>query len=369
MKRLVVLLVAIAAGVILAGVYLPSDAATVGQTSVSRQSLDSDLSAIAGSPDYTCFLSEERQLASGKALPFLGAGNASARGGVYDSTFVDDWLGSMITDEVTARLVADRGMPITRSGLSTARSVLARRITDVLESYAKEAQLTAPSCGGSGHNVLASLPGWFVAEQVRAWADQDLLDARAAGSGLSAGAVAKYFANHRTYFDKDCLDVIVVRTSSEAKMVEATLLKGTSFASEAEAVSITQESGAAGGSVGCGYVEGTFLGTAVGKLSVGHVTPTVTGEGLYWVVKLASRTAVSLRVVRPTVVTAILHAGQDRADAELAAALRSSNLGVDPRYGTAAPHSLTLVLPAPAPPTNAEISRSANLPKLTPASS
>ncbi|HLW45822.1 MAG TPA: hypothetical protein VKR78_06370, partial [Acidimicrobiales bacterium] len=149
MKRLVALLVVVAALLVFAGLYLPSDAATVGATSVSRQALDSDLSAIAGSPDYTCFLSEERQLSSGKSLPFLGAGSASAKGGVYDATFVDDWLGSMITDKVTARMVARDGLEVTASDLSVARGVLVRRIDELLGTYARDAQLPAPSCGGS----------------------------------------------------------------------------------------------------------------------------------------------------------------------------------------------------------------------------
>jgi hypothetical protein len=368
MKRLVALLVVVAALLVFAGIYLPSDAATVGATSVSRQALDSDLSAIAGSPDYTCFLSEERQLSSGKNLPFLGAGSASAKGGVYDATFVDDWLGSMITDKVTARMVARDGLEVTASDLSVARGVLVRRIDELLGTYARDAQLPAPSCGGSARAVLASLPAWFAGEQIRAEADQAVLDAHAVGAGLTTGAVSSYFARHRRTFDRDCLDAVVVKSKSAADKVEAALSRGASFALEAEAASITSQSAAAGGSVGCGFVDGTFLATAVAKLVVGGVAPPVSGDGLYWVVKLASRTAVPLRTVRSTVVTAILHAGQARADAELTAALRSTGMGVDPRYGTPSPHRLTLVLAAPSPPASAQVSLSANLPKLTAAS-
>ena len=369
MKRLVLLLVAVAATVALAGAYLPADAATVGQTSISRQALDSDLSAIAGSSAYVCFLSEERQLSTNSKLPVLGAGTASAKGGVYDAAFVDNWLVSMVTDTVIARLAARDGLRVTPSDLATAQGVLTRRITDVLDTYARDTSLPSPSCGGSGQAVLSSLPRWFRSEQVRAEAAQALLDARAAGSGLSAGAIAAYFARHRAAFDKDCVDVVVVQTPSAAAQVEAALAHGASFAHEAQVASLTRASAANGGAAGCGYLQGTFLGTAVGKLAVGGVTPVVPGAGVYWVVKLASRAAVSLRTARTTVVTAILRAGQHRADAALFAALASSNVGVDPRYGRASAHSLTLVLPAPAPPPGAEISPSANLPTLTAASS
>lgn len=369
MKRLLALLVAVAAAVALAGVYLPSNAATVGATSISRQSLDSDLSAIAGSPDYTCFLSEERQLASGRALPFLGAGSPTAKGGVYDAAFVDDWLGSMITDEVTAHVLARRGLRVTAADLSVARGVLVRRMTEVLDEYARDAESSTPLCGGTGQAVLSSLPGWFVSLQTRAEANEDLLDAHAAGAGLSSGAIAAYFRGHRRAFDRDCLDVVLVTTKGAASKVEKALAHGVSFADEAQAASTTQTSAADGGSIGCGLLDGTFLSTAVAKLPVGGVTPPVEGDGGYWVVRLASRSEVSLGSVRSTVVTAVIQTGQPRADMELTSELRSSNVGIDPRYGTASGDRLTLVTASPSPPAGAELSPSSNLPTLTAASS
>jgi hypothetical protein len=368
MKRLVVLLVAVAAAVALAGLYLPSDAATVGGATVSRQSLDSDLSAIAGSPDYTCFLSEERQLASRRPVPFLGAGTPNAKGGVYDATFVDDWLGSMITDQVAARVVARRGLSATAGDLSVARGVLERRMNQVLDQYARDVGSPAAGCGGSAQAVLSSLPRWFVAQQTTAGADQDLLDAHAAGAGLSGAAVAAYFARHQRSFDRDCLDVVVVRSRAAAAKVETALGHGTSFAKEAQAASVTSSSASSGGAIGCGVLGMTTLGAAVAKLAVHGVTRPIRDARLYLVLRLASRSTVSLGAVRSRVVTAIIDAGQARADAELTAAIRSGAVGVDPRYGSPSRHPLTLVLPAPSPPPGAELSASANIPALTTAS-
>jgi hypothetical protein len=369
MKRLVVLLVAVAAAVALAGVYLPSEAATVGGTSISRQSLDSDLSAIAGSPDYTCFLSEERQLASGRALPFLGAGTPSARGGVYDAAFVDDWLGSMITDQVTADVLAAHGLRVTSADRSVARGALVRRMDGVLDQYARDAESPSAGCGGNAQTVLSSLPAWFVAEQTRAAADQDVLDAHAAGAGLSGAAISAYFSGHRRAFDRDCLDVVVVKSTRAATKVETALAQGVSFATEAQTASITQTSAVNGGSVGCGLLDGTFLAGPVGKLAVGGITSPISADGAYWVVRLASRSTVQLGSVRATVVTSVIQAGQARAGEQLTAALRSSTVGVDPRYGIASRDHLTLVAAAPTPPSDAELSTSANLPALTAASS
>lgn len=368
MRRLVVLFVAVAVAVAMAGLYLPANAATVGNTSVSRQSLDSDLSAIAGSPDYTCFLSEERQLDAGKPLPFLGAGTASVKGGVYDATFVDDWLGSMITDQVTARVLSSRGLRLTTPDLGVARGVLVRHMSQVLDEYARAVGSPAAGCGGSAQSVLSSLPGWFVSQQVAAEGDQALLDAHAAGSSLAPSSVASYFVRHRRAFDKDCLDIVVVQSKRAASDVESALSRGKSFAKEAQVASVTPSSAANGGAVGCLTLAGTYLGSPVAHLPVGGVTAPVRDGKYYLVVRLASRSTVPFGAVRPTVVTAIIDAGQHRADRELTTALRASSLGIDPRYGNASPDHLTLVLAAPSPPANAELSTSANLPTMTPAS-
>lgn len=368
MKRLAALLVVVAAGVVVAGLFLPSPAATVGASSISRQSLDSDLSAIASSPDYTCFLGEERQLSGGGTLPFLGAGTASAQGGVYDTTFVDDWLDSMITDRIASQVVQRRRIAVTAADVSVGRAVLARRISAVLDQFASATGGLRPGCGGSGAAVLSSLPPWFVAEQSRNEAYQALLDARAAGAGLSSASLARYFRSHRTTFAKDCLDVIVVKTRTAAHAVESALAGGASFAQVAATRSLTQHSAARGGLAGCGMLSGTFLSSEVARLAVGQTSAPFSGQGVFWVVRLSSRTPVSFASVHRTVVTAVIDAGQRRADAQLSSALRRTAITVDPRYGRAARHRLTLVAPPISPPVATLVSPRADQPSVTAAS-
>jgi hypothetical protein len=369
MKRLVALFVAVAVAVVLAGLFVPSPAATVGGSSISRQSLDSDLSAIAGSADYTCFLSEERQLAQRGQLPFLGAGTASVRGGVYDTTFVDDWLGSMITNRVEAQVAAGRGLRLTADDVSVAESILSRRITGVLGQYARDVGSEVPGCGGTGRAVLSSLPRWFVTEQSRAEADQLVLAARAAGAGLGGAAVAAYFRAHRTAFDRDCLSVIVLKTLPTAARVERALAGGSTFAAEAASASETPSSAAHGGVVGCGVLAGSFLSSSVAALRIGTPSEPLNGEGAYWIVEVTSRKAVPLSSVRSTVITAIVDAGQARADAELTASLEKTAVTVDPRYGAVSARHVTLVLPPAVPPVTALVSEGADQPVLTAASS
>lgn len=369
MKRLVALFVAVAVAVVLAGLFVPSPAATVGGSSISRQALDSDLSAIASSANYTCFLSEERQLAGGGRLPFLGAGTASVKGGVYDTTFVDAWLGSMITDRVEARAVALHGLRLTAGDVSAAKSILSRRISGVLSEYARDVGSELPGCGGTGPAVLSSLPGWFVTEQSRAEADQAVLAARAAGAGLSPSSVVAYFRGHRREFDRDCLSVIVLKTLPSAARVERALAGGATFAAEASSASETSGSAAHGGAVGCGLLAGSFLSSSVATLRVATASEPLNGEGAYWIVEVTSRKTVPLSSVRSTVVTTIVDAGQARANAELTASLERTPVSVDPRYGSVAHHHVTLVLPPAVPPVTALVSKGADRPVFTAASS
>lgn len=358
MVRVLAVIALAVAAVVLAAVYLPSTAATVGGTSISRQSLDSDLSAIASSADYTCFLGEERQLAGGSAVPVQGAGSSASSPGVYDSAFVDDWLSSMVTDRVVAQLLARRHIVLTSSDVATGRAVLERRIESVLDQYAQDTE-GVPSCGGSASAVLGSLPAWFDAQQSRSEAGEDALDARAAGFGSSTRSLAAYYAEHTATFDKLCLSVIVVRTQSSAQAAAAAIAGGTSFAAEAAAVSATASTAASGGAAGCGMVEGTFLAEPLADLPVGTVSAPFSGEGAYWLAEVTSRTAEPLSAVRSSVMTAVIEAGQAKADRELAAAIKRTAISVDPRYGTSVAGTLTVVRPAASPPASTLLSPSA----------
>lgn len=364
MPRVLLIIGLAVVAVVLAAVYLPSSAATVGGTTISRQSLDSDLSAISSSPDYACFLSEERQLSGGAAVPVVGAGTSSTAGGVYNSAFVDDWLSSMVVDQVVVQALSRKDVRLTSADLATGRAVLERRIESVLDDYADNSD-GVPSCGGSGTAVLASLPGWFSDQQAHAETAEALLDARAAGSGLGAAALDAYYTHHAATFDKLCVSVIVVRTTASAKAAAAAIAGGTSFATEAAAVSITSNTAANGGVAGCGMVDGTFLSKPLVALPIDTPSAPFSGEGVYWLAEVTSRTTEALSAVKSSVVTAIIDAGQARADRELAAAVKRAAISVDPRYGTSVSGTLTVVRPPSSPPLTTLLSPAAAQPPTT----
>lgn len=361
MKRLLLLLLAVAACVGLAAWFVPSDAARVQGGSVSRQALDRDLSAIASSARYQCYLSQQQSLSSNKVvgLQLEGAGQAAGTAGVYATSFVDGWLSQMVQAKVAAEVVARRGITVTGGDLTVAKTVLERRITDVLDTYARSTG-AAPGCGGSGASVLASVPARFADEQVRAQADQSLLAARAVGAGLTGSQVAGYFAAHRSEFARVCLSVVVVRTKATATLLALDVEKGTPFAQVAKSNSITSSSAANGGAAGCGVLAGTSLLGPLQHLALDTVSAPIPYNGAYLLAEVTSRKPATFTAVQSTVMTVMLLAGQPKATAEVAAALKKADVRVDPRFGSVKPPAT--VNPPAQPPLDALLTARADTP-------
>ena len=155
MKRLLLLLVVLAGAVAAAAFTVPTNAANVNGQTISQSALNSDLAAIAGSPEYQCALNAEIVVQSrGQAglPPVNGVGT-----GTYDSTFVSYWLSRMVDDTLLQQLAARRGVVLTASQLSSAR-------TEALQSLQTTINDVAGSqyqCQVTPSSVLASVPSSF----------------------------------------------------------------------------------------------------------------------------------------------------------------------------------------------------------------
>lgn len=365
MKRLVVLFLAVAACVGLAAYLVPANAANVDGGSVSRRALDRDLSAIASSSEFQCYLSERQSLTDNRVVNVRveGASQTANATSVYATSFVDGWLGQMVQAKVAADLIARQGMTVTAGDLAVARAVLERRITYVLDAYAQNTG-TSPSCGGSGAAVLASVPASFAAEQVRGQAGQSVLAARAVGAGLATSQLQGYFAAHRSEFDRVCVSVVVVRTKSTAVHLQQTIKGGTPFAQVAKSNSITPTTGANGGAVGCTVIAGTSLSKPLEHLGLNQVSTPISYKGVYLLAEVTSRTPSTFAAVRRTVTTVMLLAGQPRAEAELSAALKAADIRIDPRFGSV--KTSGTIRPPTSPPLTALLTVGANTPGGTP---
>ncbi|MGH9089729.1 MAG: peptidyl-prolyl cis-trans isomerase [Acidimicrobiales bacterium] len=360
MKRLLFLFLGVAVLVGLAAYYVPAPAARVGGSAVSRRSLGTDLQAIAGSTGYQCYLSEEKSLTAGRPESVQVQGVSTSGTGAYATAFADTWLSQMLTARVTAQLLDRHGVTVNPGDMTVGKSVLERRITGVLSTYARDSGSTA-ACGGSGKAVLASLPPSFVSEQVRAQTDQSLLEAHAVGAGIQGNQLASYFTAHRAEFDKVCLSVIVVATKKKADAVDLAIKGGTPFAQEAKASSIDSSTASSGGAAGCGVLAGTSLLGPLGHLATGKVSPPIAYNSSYLVAEVTSRTPVHFTTVANTVLTVLLLAGQHKADAEVASTLRSGAVTVDARFGHRKSGS-SLIVPPSHPPLTSLLTARANTP-------
>ncbi len=82
MKRFLVLLLVLVAGVVAAALAVPSNAATVNGSAISQDSLNSEVHAIAASVPYQCYLNSQAYLTSNGTSglpPVVGAGTGRAR--------------------------------------------------------------------------------------------------------------------------------------------------------------------------------------------------------------------------------------------------------------------------------------------------
>ena len=177
-KRLIVLLVLLAGGLVAAAFAVPTNAAVVNGASVSQQQLNSDVHAIAGSPDYQCYLNSQEYLSSqgSEALPpVTGAGTGQNAGDnpTATSAFVSNYLDTEIGHQVVDQLATKQGVTVTQAQLTTARKAYEAQISAVMSEVAQTAQGQNPafSCSTTGQaltgtEILDTLPASFVDQQV-----------------------------------------------------------------------------------------------------------------------------------------------------------------------------------------------------------
>src|SRR5580704_11353421 len=220
MKRFLVLLVVLAGGLAWAAFSVPSNAATVNGSAISQQDLNSDVSAIASSAYYQCYLNSEEYLSSEgsqQAPAVVGAGTGQDAGDhpTATSAFVASYLETDIGHELLLQLAAERHVTVTQDDLVTAKSNLTGQITEVMSAIlqTQEGQNVQYGCSLTGQaltgqQVLDSMPASFVDEQVRFVAQASALE-DLAGVGSSESDLQNYFSAHSAQFDTACLTAAV----------------------------------------------------------------------------------------------------------------------------------------------------------------
>ena len=336
MKRFVVLLILLAGGLAAAAFVVPSNAASIGGVSVSRQQFNSDLNAIAKSSDYQCFLNAEEAVGTDGAtsLPSVSGTVPIGEAGSHPTVtaaFAANYLNTVIAHQVVFSLAAARHLHVTAAQLATARLDLTGQFTSVLSDVA-QSKFACTSGGQSltAKQVLASMPPSFVDTNVRFDATVNLLEDDLSGVGSTEADFERYFADHASAFDTACFTVAEYSSESAAETAVAQVDSGVSFATVAAA---TQGGGPQGCDILYGVAAGLPAGTNLEQLANNTVSSPIAEGSNYLLVEITSRKATSYAAARNEVLSAVQTAGSTKAEAEIGAAEKKAGISVDRRYG------------------------------------
>ena len=347
-----VALVVIAAGVLASACDVTPPAATANGTSISVATLNSQLNAYANTSAGECLLQlEEPQLSS---ISTLGDGGP----GTYSMSYTNAVLKIQIEDLLAVQYAQSKGLDVTTSDLSTARSDLTSTLEGEISSAVQNATSegttspceTATGSALSASALLSQLPASIGSSELAddAYYEKLLSD----GANLSAAAIFDYYAANKAEFTLDCLSGIVTTSEVKANQVKAQLEAGASFPSLARSESIDTETAATGGSLGCSFTQAYLTqdlqqqNISVGK-PLAPVEASSTGE---WAVyEVTSQTVEPLTAAKSLVQKELLQAtaNVDRVNNEIVAFAHRSSVSIDPQYGT---WSSLSIVPPTAPP-------------------
>jgi hypothetical protein len=344
-KRLILLLIVLAGGLAAAAFAVPSNAANVNGVSISQQQLNSDLSAIANSRDYQCFLNAEEAVGTGGQTslpPVDGAGGAVGSGThpAITSAFAANYLDTVIGHQLIFELAAKDHLAITTQDLSKARASLKAQITGVLSEVAGSKFGCTPA--PTAQSVLDSMPSSFVDANVRFNATVTAFEEYAAGVGSSTADLTRYYTNHAAEFDTACFTVAEYSSQSDAEAALASVAAGTPFDQVATAV-------AGGGSGGCHILYGIAAqlpaGSSLEGLALNTVSQPIVEGSAYLLLEITSRTPTAFAKARPEVEAAVQNAGAGKARTILNRSEKTSAISIDQRYGTWVPAQAQILPP------------------------
>jgi hypothetical protein len=354
---LIVLLIVLGGGVAAAAFAVPSNAAVINGAVISQQTLNSDVSAIAASSDYQCYLNAETYLGSGgQAPPVTGAGTSQNAGDNPTATtaFTSSYLNNEIRDELIIQAAQRRGVTVSQAELTGARKTLTQEITGVMGEVLQTAQgqNVKFSCSVTGQpitgkDVLDSMPSSFVDQQVQLVANSTALAQDLGAGGTNTTDLERYYDAHRSKFDTVCYSAAAYPSEDAAKAAAASVASGTPFSQVA-----TQAQ--QGGPQGCQSLSvlqsEVPSGTDISSLQAGAVSAPINDNGTWVLLQVTWRTPTPFAKAKSAVISAAQSAGGPAATTALRTLTRHSSVSVDPRYGEWVPNQAEVFPPfTPAP--------------------
>jgi hypothetical protein len=338
-KRFLLLLVVVAGGLAAASLSVPSNAAVVNGQAISEDQLTSDVSAIANSPAYRCYMNAQLSAnAQGQTatIPFDGAGQAVT--GVHTTTtasFVNTQLNTEIEGQIVSQIAAQYHVHASAAQLTSLRSQFDRQFNSFVSQ-------STGQCGTSTDPV-STVPSGLIQENVRFFATVAALEDKITGIGSSNADLTRFFEQNRSVFDQVCFSVASFSSVQDAQAARAAIYEGATFASIAAKTP-------AKGPQGCEilYNVVTLLppGTNVQGLSVNTPSaPIAVGNGEVVLLEITTRSPNQFSTVKSTVQKAVSTLKSNQASAVLGAALHQAHVVVNPRYGAWKPATAQVLVP------------------------
>jgi hypothetical protein len=346
-KRFIVLLVLLAGGLAAAALAVPTNAAVVNGTSISQETLNSDVSAIAGSDEYQCYLNAQAALNQQQLPPVVGAGKGQGgQNATATTAFTATYLETEVGHQLIYQIADRRGVTVTQSQLTDARTAYADQITTVMQDVAQQTQDPRYTCGSpaglTGDAVLSTLPSSFVDAQVQFFATSSALAEDFSGVGFRETDLENYFAQHRSEFDTVCWTAGLYTSESDA-LASLSQTQHTPFS---EVVKQATQ----GGAQPCAplpAIEARLPSTfKLDQLAVGTVSfPVSLGNGDYLLLQITSRSPTDFATAKPLVEQAVQNKGATKAQAAITTLERHSSVTIDPRYGVWVPVAAQVLVP------------------------
>jgi hypothetical protein len=347
-KRLLVLLIVLAGGLAAAAFTVPTNAAVVNGTTITQNQLNNDVTAVANSLDYQCFLSAEELVGSNgaSALPAVDGVNQSATDpnhSAITAAFVGTYLDTEIGQQVAIDLAAQRHLVPTAADLTTARAALKAQITAVFQDVG-ETQVCALTQLPTAAEVLTSMPAAFIARTIAFDASVTLLEESYSGYGTKTAGLERYFEVHKAQFDNACFTVAQYTSAAAAQADAAKAKAGTPFATLAAAQP-------GGGPQGCFILAGISAslpaGTNLASLPLNTVSAPIAEGSAYLLVEITARMPTPFASAKSEVLGAVQSAGATKARTAIMVDEAKASVSVDPRYGTWSAKQSHILTPTP----------------------
>lgn len=301
---------------------------TIDGTSISRRSLEHDVSALSSSSKFRALDAQVASQGTQSERLFDTSGHATR-------VLTTSWL-----NRLANQIVVDHEFTGLHLSLTAADSTEGKR---------QFAELFATS-SATGDAIVAQFPKWFQSQE-------DVREARlvAVTRVLDAHHVitqAEMLAFYKQNVGSLCptgiaVSHILLKTLPEAQAIEAQLAAGANFATLAKAKSIDTQSGKDGGSLGC-FATGEFVAEfekATEAAKIGVPTAPVKSQFGYHVILTSKFVPPSFESLQANIRQQLL-SQLNLVQKFVAAGLKKAAVHVDPLYGTWNPKTDHIDAPA-----------------------